>query len=483
MSILDALRVQKANQQSIAELAALPQNQIIKLAQMGQIPSDVVPVVINEKARMAREMANLQAARQMQGGEPPTVIEQAMQANAQQEVPMDTGVASIPVDNMFQDRSFAGGGIVAFNGEDGSFVQGPTGLMMLPEDLDQQEEAQVRRPRSLEQVLASVKSAYGGEETSALTPERQAYLDALKAGSMSPEERKQQRGLRFVQAGLGTLAGKSPYAFQNIGTGSAEALQGYMEDLKTQRAQGLTEKKAAADVADLRRAERRQEIASGLDMYGKELEREERGLDREQRERLARERSATPDRYAKNYARMKKNAGDPRSEEELLNEGYLRAFQEQAQALRRIESAAATAAAGQGVQLSGQNVTAEGQRQTARATALKEWNDMKMTDNVRREYNRLATEDRENARAGNPTNLAEEYKNRQIASATNIILGATPQPAAQPRPGAATPAVPAAGGTTLPAAARAQLKPGVNTTFSNGQVWTLDSSGNPKRVK
>lgn len=476
MSILDALRVQKANQQSIAELAALPQNQIIRLAQMGQIPADVVPVVINEKARMAKEMANLQAAQQMQGGEMPTVIEQAMQENAQQESPMDRGVATIPVDNMFQDKNFAGGGIVAFNGEDGSFVRGPTGLMMLPEDLDPQEEAQVRRPRSLEEVLASVKSAYGGTDTAALTAERQAYLDALKAGSMSPEDRKQQQMFRLAQAGLGTLAGKSPYAFENIGKGSMEALAGYMEDVKAQRAQGIAEKKAAADIADLRRAERRQEVGTGLDIYAKEL-------DREQRERLARERSATPDRYAKNYAIMKRNMGDPRSTEELLNEGYLRAFQEQAQALRRIESSAATAAAAQGVQLSGQDVTREGQRQTARATALREWNDMKMTDPVRREYNRLATQDRENARAGNPTNLAEEYKNRQIVSSTNSILGATPQSAAQPGPGAATPAATAAGGTTLPAAARAQLKPGVNTTFSNGQVWTLDSSGNPKRVK
>ena len=247
MSILDALRVQKANQQSIAELAALPQNQIIRLAQMGQIPADVVPVVINEKARLAKEAANLQASKQ--AANMPTVIEQAMQANAQQEMPMDGGVAGIPVDNMFQDRSYAGGGIVAFNGEDGSFVRGPTGLLMLPGEANATE-GEVSRPRTLEQVLASVKSAYGGDDTAALTSERQAYLDALKAGSMSPEDRKQQQLFRLAQAGLGTLAGKSPYAFENIGKGSMEALAGYMEDVKSQRAQGLAEKKAAADVAD-----------------------------------------------------------------------------------------------------------------------------------------------------------------------------------------------------------------------------------------
>lgn len=469
MSILDALKVQKANQRSIAELAALPQDQIIKLAQMGQIPSDVVPVVINEKARMAREMANLQAARQMQGGEPPTVIEQAMQANAQQEIPMDTGVASIPVDNMFQDKSFAGGGIVAFNGEDSSFVRGPTGLMMLPEDLERQEETQVRRPRSLEQVLASVKSAYGGEETAALTPERQAYLDALKAGSMSPEERQKQIGLRFVQAGLGTLAGKSPYAFENIGRGSAEALQGYMEDLKTQRTQGLAEKKAAADVADLRRAERRQEVASGLDMYGKELE-------REQRERLASERSATSDRYAKNYARMKKNAGDPRSEEELLNEGYLLAFQEQAQALRRIESTAATAAAGQGIQITGQAQTEADRARSARLEAERIWGSKKILDPDRQAYDDLVQKDRANAKAGKPTNLAEEFKERRIREmmSSSAVPVAPTGGAAAPRP---------SGGTApaKPDISKITGAPAGSTigSFVSGKGWEIkDRSGN-----
>lgn len=479
MSILDALRVQKANQQSIAELAALPQNQIIRLAQMGQIPADVVPVVINEKARMAKEMANLQAAQQMQGGEMPTVIEQAMQENAQQESPMDRGVATIPVDNMFQDKNFAGGGIVAFNGEDGSFVRGPTGLMMPPEDLDPQEEARVRRPRSLEEVLASVKSAYGGDDTAALTAERQAYLDALKAGSMSAEDRKHQKLFRLAQAGLGTLAGRSPHAFENIGKGSLEALAGYMGDVKAERAQSLAEKKAAADIADLRRAERRQEVGTGLDIYTKEI-------DREQRERLARERSATPDRYAKNYAIMKRNMGDPRSTEELLNEGYLRAFQEQAQALRRIESSADIATAGQSIQRAGQEQTAEDRARSARLEAERVWNSKKILDPDRQTFDDLVQKDRANAKAGKPTNLAEEFKERRIRemmSPSTAPSAPTGGAAAQPRPGAATPAAPAAGGTTLPAAARAQLKPGVNTTFSNGQVWTLDSSGNPKRVK
>ena len=70
MSILDALRVQKAQDQSVRDLAMLPQQEIIRLAQLGQIPADVAPVVINEKARIAKENANLQALLQQQGHDP-----------------------------------------------------------------------------------------------------------------------------------------------------------------------------------------------------------------------------------------------------------------------------------------------------------------------------------------------------------------------------------------------------------------------------
>lgn len=104
-----------------------------------------------------------------------------------------------------------------------------------------------------------------------------------------------------------------------------------------------------------------------------------------------------------------------------------------------------------------------------------------------KEYKRLDRIDKDNAAKGNPTSLADEYRSKKINEmAQEIILNNQRAASAQPRPGAgagtATPAAPANDGG-LPAAAQAQLRSGVNTTFSNGQVWTLDSSGNPKRVK
>lgn len=447
MSILGALKVQKANQQSIADLAALPQNQIIRLAQMGQIPADVVPVVISEKARMAQEAANLRAAQQVGGGDMPTVIEQAMRANAQEEMPRaESGVAGIPLGNMFREENFNSGGIVAFQG--GGVPYAGMGLTATAEGDAGVAEAQAaeaaRRaaaeeapppkvaaaPKGLEDIIASVRRAYGGAETSSITPERKAYLDMLKTGSMSPRDIERQEGMRFIQAGLGVLGGKSPYALQNIAEGSKEALMGYAEDIKGQRAQKVAEAKAAADIADLRRSEQRQEIGSAIDMYGKQL-------DREQRAKLAAERTSVADRFAKNHAARMQKAGDQRSIEELLDEGYIRYLEEAGQAQERIRQTAATAAGQQGVQLLGQDVARSGQAIDARATAESNWTKMPRDNPIAKEYRRLARQDKENAEKGSPTNLAETYKNNEINAAANRIL--TGQTTAPTQPGPAKP--------------------------------------------
>lgn len=765
MSILGALKVQKANQQSIADLAALPQNQIIRLAQMGQIPADVVPVVISEKARMAQEAANLRAAQQVGGGEMPTVIEQAMRANAQQEMPRaaETGVAGIPLGPMFQEKNFKSGGIVAFQSggvpsadpfesqdellkeyryynnlldspadfkkfanfarkdrgrtekdegysdsdirnrvlqardqagalintagpsdemsageaearltpptvplepanlglaaaaesqaaapasvtaaaepqaaepaDTNPYIQDPNdpsagykpgpGSVDMDSDIykmgmaeieaihapgrearqaerqalerrvqeqraaeeqgrsspearaaDQAKIAEIARefgpnavpiyiqtgaivntrgmgggrvpeeiqppaatrslapagiasvpdaaasrqlaesfanelsnlnpsrapataaaaaapptapaapaapvapvaqpaaqppaglaaaltgrtstaegdegvavaqeaarraadagqtptaaaaPKGFEEVLANIRRAYGGPETAGITPERKAYLDMLKAGSMSQRDMEKQRGMRFLQAGLGILGGQSPYALKNIAEGSKEALQGYAEDLKAQRTQKLAEAKSAAEIADLRRAEQRQEVNTALDVYGKQLE-------REQRAKLAAERTSVADRFARNYAAKMQKAGDKRSMEELLDEGYIRYLEEAGQAQERIRQTAQTAAAGQNIQLSAQDLTRQAQLQSARATAVREWGDLKMSDPDKREHYRLSQQDKDNAAKGNPTNLADAFKNRKINQmAQGIVDGLA---AAQTRPGA-----------------------------------------------
>jgi hypothetical protein len=117
MGITQALKLQEG---PINALAQLPQQQLMAMAQQGRIPADMLPIILNEKAQMAQQAANMQA---MQQPMPPSVVEQAMAVNAQAEAPppqmppMDAGVAALPVpDDMYAsaDEGYAGGGIVAF---------------------------------------------------------------------------------------------------------------------------------------------------------------------------------------------------------------------------------------------------------------------------------------------------------------------------------------------------------------------------------
>lgn len=120
MGITSALKLQEG---SIRELAMLPQNVLMQMAQTGRIAPTLLPVVLNEKAEMAKQAANAQVLAKSAQGKPPSIIEQDMATNAQaeqaEEETPDTGLAALPVsDKVF---SAAGGGIVAF--DDGGEVK------------------------------------------------------------------------------------------------------------------------------------------------------------------------------------------------------------------------------------------------------------------------------------------------------------------------------------------------------------------------
>lgn len=119
MGITNALKLQEG---SIQELALLPQDLLMQMAQTGRLAPTLLPVVLNEKAQMAKQAANAQVLAKSAQGKPPSVIEQDMATNAQAEQTAgetpDTGIAALPVsDQVFRA---AGGGIVAF--EDGGKV-------------------------------------------------------------------------------------------------------------------------------------------------------------------------------------------------------------------------------------------------------------------------------------------------------------------------------------------------------------------------
>ena len=110
MSILNALKQQDG---SIDDLAKLPQAMIMQMAQKKQIGAEMVAPILARKAEMADAIARTKALQQT-GAPAPTVMEQLMQRNAESEQPepiaREMGIASNPI----PERSYAGGGIVAF---------------------------------------------------------------------------------------------------------------------------------------------------------------------------------------------------------------------------------------------------------------------------------------------------------------------------------------------------------------------------------
>jgi len=306
MSILDALREQKDSQQSIKDLAVLPQDQLVRLAQMGQIPPYLLPVLLNEKARTAQEVANLKAA--MQGQPQQTVMEQAMQANAQAEnpkpapqpqpmpqeqAPTAAGIGSLPVDGMFEEQNFAKGGIVAF-GEGG--------------DVNKE-----KKISSLQNRVDEISTLLSQPPKTQLSPEEQAYYQKASKG-MSDEDKEQQKWMRVMQAGLGMMANKSPYAMQGIAEGISPALQGYASDIAEQRRQEMAGLKTLAESQKAQRDLRRSEVEGGMKLL-------------EQMEGRNQYGNSIAQFAAITHMKNAKANGDTRPEEVLLNEGLQNYFQ------------------------------------------------------------------------------------------------------------------------------------------------------------
>ena len=205
----------------------LPQETIMQMAQMGQIPVQFVAPILSEKAQQAQAGANVAAMAaqdQMPAG---TVLEGLIAQNAANEtraaMPEDSGIAALPVsDEMVPE--FAGGGIVAFDA--GGGVEDP-------------------RIAQVEKELALRKRILGEN------PALQAEIQGREA------ERREQRGMRLLEAGLGIMGGESPYAMSNIAKGSQAALKGYGEDIAAQR-------KRDREIAGIERAEKERALESVL---------------------------------------------------------------------------------------------------------------------------------------------------------------------------------------------------------------------------
>ena len=312
MGITQALKLEQG---PIDALAKLPQQQLISMVQQGRLGADILPIILNEKADMAQRAANMQAAAQ---GQQPSVTERNMminaQADAQQQsqapqmqfaqppmqpqVPMG-GIANLPVpEEMYggggdEGEGYAGGGIVAFDDgghvpryagdTDGSWVSDPIGFNLLADEANPPRAGGLGFTdyvRQFQDLMAPYRQP-SAEETAL-----QKYLKDY--GPRSEEETRQSAWLRALEAGLGTMAGESPYAFVNIGKGAQTAAKGFAEDVKERRKQQLAYMQMQADLARKQREEQMADVTGGLGMF-KEAKAEERATaERQSREEIAR---------------------------------------------------------------------------------------------------------------------------------------------------------------------------------------------------
>lgn len=132
MGIGQALKLQKGSLQSIAQL---PQDELIRMVQTQELPQTLLPIILDVKAQMAKDAANRQAmmAANAQGGAK-TITEKNMATNAAAEAqaPENVGIATAPMrPDMFNEKEYAGGGIVAFD-DGGEVVRAQSGLYVNP---------------------------------------------------------------------------------------------------------------------------------------------------------------------------------------------------------------------------------------------------------------------------------------------------------------------------------------------------------------
>jgi len=404
MSIVQNLKLLN---KPINELAMLPQETIIQMAQAGQIPTAFVAPILGEKAQQAKAGANAAAMMAQQEVPPTTVLEGIMAQNAAnqavesmpampmgQETPMglpeEMGIGALPVSEDMVPE-FAGGGIIAFQNRglvDSFDYDAAT------RDIDAAsggfDYSQFGNTGQRLQQLEALRKAYIGENTAA--KEELARMD---------EDARQQRAMRLLEAGLGIMGGESPYAFVNIGKGAQPALRGYAEDVAAQR-------KRRAELAGMERTEKSAVLKQVLDDEAKV-----------EAANIAAGKGTDMSRFVDNFVAAARARGDTTDEavlKQIGNERYL--------ALYGAAQIRGTAAAQQ-ADIAGAKLEQTERQKAAEAVdkALGAGGDR----NQQREYNKRDREDREKntksgAKPGDPnySNEAQKYKESLIEDRLRI---------------------------------------------------------------
>ena len=291
----------------------------------------------------------------------------------------------------------------------------------------------------------------------------QAEKEYANRTAVSDEDKQRAMWMRALQASLGVLGGRSKYAAENIAAGVSPALQGYMQDVKSQKE---LETKALGEKAAIARGERLadiQDVYQGLNMYN---------ADMTNRARLAAAAKTTDfkERYNRFLPLVMQHLGvnDP-------NDPKVQAMTAQA-----ADESAGMASGKADVQaMIASQAQSQQNRRSAETTVGKT-----LTTPGTAEYitsmKILTGSESFNGKTGEEG--ASAYKEHLIDEATrrlgsgdysrSSVLG---QISGRSKPGDQSKTEP----STPP---KRLLKEGIATQFESGQVWTLEN-GKPKRLK
>jgi hypothetical protein len=313
MSIRQNLRILN---KPISELAMLPQETIMSMAQSGQIPVAFVAPILAEKAEQAKASANAAAMSEQQQMPPGTVLESLIAQNAaneaQEDMPMmappmpeaqgnmsmmgaqmpqmpeDVGIGALPIpDEMIP--GLAGGGIIAFQNR---------GLVEDEVDLNE-----ITRGIDAASGIDSLDSPFSGlkEEAERLKAAKEAFVgpnqsvsDLIaynkEAEKRAAERAKSQFNTRLIEAGLLGLGGDSEYFGVNMGR-MAPAVKGMSEDTEKQAEAKEARIKSVLAAKGIERKEGEATFTGALAAQQAKIEADRRakeaGLDRTSRENVA----------------------------------------------------------------------------------------------------------------------------------------------------------------------------------------------------
>jgi len=444
------------------------------LAQLKQgVEDGVIPAYIG--VPIIQEMMQNQARMTTMGQEKmPPVMDQIM-AQA------DQGVEALS-SNLPQE--YAGGGIIAF--QSGGATQTPirfanTGMVRLS---DAEIEAEFERLRLLNQPpeqnrSATIKSfvdAYKG-----MLPEKDPRMIAYEASlTKTPEQldarKNQDLNMALTQLGLGLMGSKSRTLLGGLSEAAQPVLPSVQAALLARRTAEDTALKNRADLARADRAEGIAALTGGVGMYEKEQERSSE-LAKEMAKREATIAAGhKPTDMANFVSTFVKNAKDnpdnKLSDNALAIKGYQMYFAEGPKFAAPGIGAQMAIAGGQAA------VQTAGQENTAFNNAVNQFNGLKLTDPIKREYRDFAKQDKANKAAGNPTNLAETYRANQINQMAGRPITPAPRVAPPAAPGVAPPAAPGA----APPAAKAMTRADVAATAKARGVTEAEVEAAAKRA-